>query len=65
MCPSGFPQSLHLQSGGHSSIYSLGLLAYKQLQCLSNLWAGITWSLCTETSHRKDSIQGRPSIEWG
>ena len=27
--------------------------------------AGITWSLCTGTSQRKDSIQGWPSTEWG
>ena len=29
MCPSGFPQSLPLQNGGHSPIYCVGLSAYK------------------------------------
>ena len=29
------------------------------------LGAGITWSLCTRSSQRQDSIQGWPSTEWG
>ena len=52
MCPSRFPQSVHLQSGGQSPIYCLGLSVY-------NTYMPFNWGLVSHGAHALRLHRGR------